>query len=76
MKPTHKGFFWGRWHTPCAGTADNGDPCSGDEWEVHHVVENCLDEDDEEYLMVEVPGVSKWQPLDAFEWSEEVIRYV
>lgn len=72
--PAHEGFFWGRWHTPAPGTADDGDCCGGTEWEVHHVVRNHHRDDDDERLMVMVPGVEKWQPLDAFEWGAEVVR--
>lgn len=72
MTPTKEGFFWGRWHTPCAGTRDIGECCPGAEWEVHHVVVNTIDPSDDEHLMAMVPGVEKWQPLDAFEWGEEI----
>lgn len=72
--PTKEGFYWGRWHTACPGTADEGDCCMGTEWEVHHVVTNDFDPDAPDHLMVMVPGVAKWQPLDAFEWGPEVSR--
>lgn len=71
--PTKEGFYWAKWRIKAAGTADEDDP-PGDEWEVMHVVENCLDEDDPEYLMVMVPGVNKWHPLENFFWGEEVKR--
>lgn len=72
--PLAPGHYWGRWHTPAPGTDDNGEGCSGDEWEVHQVFENCLDVNDPEYLMVFVPGVSVSQPLSAFEWGKRVVR--
>ncbi len=73
-RPLAPGHYWGRWHTPAPGTADNGEGCSGDEWEVHQVFENCLDTKDPEYLMAFVPGVSEPQPLENFEWGERVDR--
>lgn len=69
MTPNKEGFFWGRWHTPAAGTAE--DCCCGTIWEVHEVW--CADLHGES-LLVSVPGVETSQPLDAFEWGEEVIR--
>lgn len=72
--PTREGFFWGRWHTPCPGTADAGEPCGGQEWEVHHVFENEMNPQSPNFLRVFVPGVEKSQPLDAFEWGAEVRR--
>lgn len=74
--PDHEGFFWGRWHTPAPGTADNGEMCAGDEWEVHFVFEAGLGFSGPrgEDLAVFVPGVQAAQPLDAFEWGEEVPR--
>lgn len=72
--PEREGFFWARWHTPAPGTADNGECCNPDEWQVCQVFENCLDEASPEHLMVFVPGVERAQPLDAFEWGQEVRR--
>lgn len=71
ITPARPGFFWGQWHTKGRGTADMDDK-PGDEWEVMHVVENTLDRDDPEYLMVMVPGVSKWQPVENFNWGREI----
>lgn len=69
--PTKPGFYWGRWHTPAPGTADDGEMCDGMEWGVHFVWGGfSLDE----YYRVFVPGVAASQPLDAFEWGEEVPR--
>ncbi len=75
MTPTKKGIFWGSWHTPAPGTADDGEGCGGKEWQAHRVVENRLDQDLPDCLVAMVPGVEKWQPLDAFEWGGEIIRY-
>lgn len=72
--PEREGFFWARWHTPAPGTADNGECCNPDEWQVCQVFENCLDEASPGHLMVFVPGVERAQPLDAFEWGQEVRR--
>jgi hypothetical protein len=69
--PHEEGFWWGQWHTKSPGTADPDDP-PGDEWEVMHVVENTLDEDDDGHLMVMVPGASRWQPLENFNWGERL----
>lgn len=71
--PQQAGFYWAKWKIKADGTADEDDP-PGDEWEVMHVVENCVDEADPEYLMVMVPGVEKWQPVENFFWGEEVRR--
>jgi len=69
MQPRTPGFFWGRWHTPAPGTADDGECCDPREWAVHQVVEVSLGRDD---LMAFVHGVETLQPLDAFEWGAEV----
>ncbi|RWR14234.1 hypothetical protein [Paenirhodobacter populi] len=69
-QPKKSGFYWGRWHTPARGTADGGEMCTGTAWEVHEVWLAGFDEG----LKVFVPGVEKSQPLDAFEWGEEVVR--
>lgn len=66
--PRSKGFYWGKWRIKVEGTADENER-SGDEWEVMHVVENCIDNNDPEFLMVMVPGVEKWQPLENFVWG-------
>lgn len=67
--PTKEGFYWGKWKLKADGTADE-DELPGDEWEVMHVVENTLDQSDPEFLMVMVPGVGKWQPLENFFWGD------
>lgn len=72
--PQHPGFYWGRWHTPAPGTADNGEMCTGADWEVHSVFYAGLGYVNDFELLVFVPGVEKTQPLDAFEWGEEVTR--
>lgn len=68
--PTIEGFYWGKWRSAAPGTADNGEPCRGDdaEWEVVEVFENGGDGD--EYFMANVPGVEKAQGLHRFEWSD------
>lgn len=71
--PKAPGFYWARWKIKDPGTAEEDDPPSG-EWEVMHVVENCIDPDDDEYLMAMVPGVEKWQSLENFIWGTEVKR--
>jgi hypothetical protein len=69
--PTAEGFYWGVWRVKAEGTADENE-APGFEWEVMHVIENCIDEADPEFLMVMVPGVQKWQPLQNFIWGDEV----
>ena len=71
--PKAKGFYWGQWRVKAPGTAEEDDHLTAAtwEWEVMHVVENCIDETDDEFLMVMVPGVAKWQPLENFFWSDQ-----
>jgi len=71
--PFREGFYWGQWRIKDEGTADENDP-PGKEWEVMHVVENCIDETDDEYLMVMVPGVGKWQSVENFIWGDPVAK--
>lgn len=73
-RPHQEGFWWGQWHTKAPGTSDPDDP-AGDEWEVMHVVENSLDPADVDHLMVMVPGVAKWQPLENFTWGPRLEDY-
>lgn len=73
LVPCAAGFYWGKWRIKAAGTVDENET-PGNEWEVMHVVVNCIDEDDPEYLMVMVPGVQKWQPLENFVWGQQVVR--
>ena len=70
--PDKEGFWWGKWRIKAEGTSDPNDP-PGNEWEVMHVVENTLDVDDDEHLMVMVPGVEKWQPLENFVWGPKAL---
>ncbi len=71
MKPNAPGFWWAKWKIKAEGTEDEAES-PGDEWEVMHVTLNCVDPDDDEYLMVMVPGVAKWQPLENFYWGDPV----
>lgn len=84
--PTKEGFYWGQWRIKaddthicpkCNQRMTNDGPFDGvgDEWEVMHVVENSLDEEDPEHLMVMVPGVEAWQPLENFFWGPRVIGH-
>lgn len=74
--PGRAGCYWGRWHTVRPGTTDEHElrGIIGMKWEVHTVTENSIDPDDPEHLMVEVPGVERWQSLDSFEWGPEVVK--
>jgi hypothetical protein len=68
LVPRTAGFYWAKWRIKDEGTVDENES-PGDEWEVMHVVTNCIDEDDPEYLMVMVPGVAKWQSIENFVWG-------
>lgn len=75
LMPEREGFWWGRWMRPAPGTADiDADTWPQGEWEVMHVVVNCVDPKSDEHLMVMVPGVQKWQALDAFNWGPKVYQ--
>jgi hypothetical protein len=74
LVPSGPGFYWGQWRIKDEGTEDE-DEAPGKEWEVMHVVTNCIDKDDPEYLMVMVPGVAKWQSLENFVWGSQVPAY-
>lgn len=67
--PTKPGFYWAIWQKADPGTPEGDEQTPALEWEIVHVVENCLDEDDPEYLMAAVPGQSKWQSLENFTWG-------
>lgn len=75
--PQHPGFYWGRWHTPENGADhgfdQDGEICTGLDWEVHMVACDRTDCTGKR-LVAFVPGVEKTQPLEAFEWGEEVTR--
>lgn len=75
--PDRVGFWWGLWriaeddtyeHQPGVSAAERDRPPSM-EWEVMHVVDN---NDDEHPLMVMVPGVAAWQPIENFVWGDFV----
>lgn len=69
--PKSPGHYWARWRIKSQGTAEEDDPPSG-QWEVVQVFQNCIDEDDDEYLMVAVPGVERSQAIENFHWGERV----
>lgn len=71
MAPKAPGHYWARWRIKAAGTADEDDPPGG-AWEVVQVFVNCIDPDDDEYLMVAVPGVERSQPIENFYWGAMV----
>lgn len=85
--PTKEGFYWGQWRIKADDTypvcehceqplypGEDVDEPPGQEWEVMHVVVNDTDTTDDEHLMVMVPGVGKWQPLENFVWGEGPLR--
>ena len=66
--PTQEGFYWAKQQRMTPGTRDEAEftPMG---WEVVELVENCIDEDDDEYMKVQVPGVERWQCPEDFEWG-------
>lgn len=72
--PSREGFYWARWQKPASGTADEGEMCCPEQWEVVQVFTNGWRTDSPHYYMVFVAGVEKAQPLDHFVWGPEVIR--
>ena len=74
MIPTEEGFYWAKWKIASEGTREGDDLTPSNEWEVMHVVENSNDPDDTNHLMVMVPGVEKWQPVENFFWAKQINR--
>ena len=70
--PTKPGFYWARWMQASDGTHEGDELTPAREWEIVHVVENCNDETDAEYLAVMVPGVREWQWREDFCWGDFV----
>lgn len=70
--PDREGFYWGKWQIADDGTVEGEELTPAREWEVMHVVENCLDRSDPEFLMVMVPGVERWQSLENFVWGDRI----
>ena len=71
MAPRKPGHYWARWKIKSPGTAEEDDPPGGS-WEVVQVFRNCIDESDDEYLMVSVAGVARPQSVENFFWGERV----
>lgn len=67
--PKAPGFYWAKWKIKSPGTAEEDDAPWGQDWEVVDVFENCIDQTDDEYLMVHVSGVEKAQALENFFWG-------
>lgn len=72
--PSKPGAYWGRWHTPSPLTADNGEMCSGNLWEVHQVFKDGTGTDPDE-LLAFVPGIEASQSINAFEWGPKVPEF-
>lgn len=70
--PTKPGHYWARWRIKSPGTAEEDDPPSA-QWEVVQVFENCIDPNDDEYLMVAVAGVERSQAIENFFWGDLVV---
>lgn len=66
--PKCAGFYWAKWKIAAEGTRE-GNELTTSNWEVMQVFVNCVDKDDDEYLMVSVPGVEQAQSLDSFYWG-------
>ena len=69
MIPKEAGFYWAKWRIADDGTPEGDEQTPSDDWEVVDVFENCLDPDDDEYLMVHVPGQAKAQSIENFFWG-------
>ncbi len=67
--PNGKGFFWAKWRVASEGTADSDELTPSDRWEVVHVFENGLEQDEPEFLMAFVLGVDQVQALENFIWG-------
>jgi hypothetical protein len=70
--PTRPGFYWAKWCLADQGKLMTAEyetylPCK--EWEVVEVFENGFDPNDEDYLRVEVLGVTDSQSLENFFWG-------
>ncbi|WAX93161.1 hypothetical protein N7E70_015800 [Aminobacter sp. NyZ550] len=72
LTPTKPGYYWAKWRKPLPGTRDAAELTPSDRWEPVQVFENALDDQDPEYLMVEVGGVEKAQSLDGFVWGPAI----
>lgn len=73
-RPTEPGWWWARHITKAPGTADMGDPPSG-EPEIVEVFENHLGPADDESFGVFVVGYNRMQWLENFEWLKPVPPY-
>ena len=67
--PKCAGFYWAKWKIAAEGTREGDELTPSRNWEVMQVFVNCVDKDDDEYLMVSVPGVEQAQALDSFYWG-------
>lgn len=75
--PNKEGFFWGKLLTPDGKDSRSGETVeASNEYEVIHVVENCLDKNSPEFLMAMVPGCSDWESIENFVWGPEVPAYL
>lgn len=69
LTPTKPGFYWAIWQNADPGTPEGDEQTPALEWEIVHVVENCINPPDPEYLRVSVPGQPKSQSLGNFTWG-------
>ena len=67
--PIQAGYYWAKWRIAADNTREGDELTPSDKWEVVEVFVNCLDQEDDEYLMVSVPGVAQAQALDSFFWG-------
>ena len=67
--PAKPGFYWAKWKIASEGTRDGDELTPSDDWEVVEVFVNCMEPEDPEYLMVNIPGVAQCQPIENFFWG-------
>jgi hypothetical protein len=73
MTPQKPGHYAARWLRAAPATRDAAElALPAVTWTVVEVFENSSRKDDQERLLVAVPGIEASQPLDNFKWGAEV----
>ncbi len=72
--PKQAGHYWAKWRIANDGTREGDELTPSDKWEVVEVFENCLDRENDEFLMVSVPGVERSQSLENFVWGQGPLK--
>ncbi|MGY4257375.1 hypothetical protein ACVI1L_004443 [Bradyrhizobium sp. USDA 4516] len=62
--PKMEGHYWAKWRIANHGTRDAAEVVPSDHWEVVQVFETCIDPDHDDFLMVFVPGVERFQSIE------------